>query len=199
MTRTKWIVRHAKKYPFGPVFYKLTDYKKTDLVDLLPEFKKNRKFETYSELFKKLDKKFVYTEALRAKYKYKSRARYYKSTANQICDIFFDKVVDDLIKNDVEFVFNPRAKEVSQKSITIGYIKNVKDYNGYKKQKYAYVYAGTVYVLKLKWSSKTTGKYKSVNYKQGRLNRERKHQMIEQIHNGKRYYNSYKDRLFTRL
>jgi hypothetical protein len=193
MTRTKWIVRPAKKYPHGPVFHKLTSYAPCDLVALTDEFKKNRKFDTYLELFDKSEKKTTWTQVYKSGQE--SREVFFKRKATKIAKVFFDLLTDDLIFNDVEYNFTPKAKIEKRHVLSIGYMRTVEDVNRYKKTNYAYVYGGLVYYLK--YISPYRKKRKHRRY--AIFCTKRMNQMRAQINNGMRYHTFYKDRLFSQI
>ncbi len=193
MTRKKWIVTHARKAPFGPVFHQLTIYSSGDLVALTDEFEKNRDYEKYTELFNKTSAKI--TDSKLKKSGYAGKNVFFKQKATRIARLFFDMLSDDLIFNDAEYNFNPKAKWQKRHVLTIGYMKTVADANVYKKKRFTYVHGGLVYYLKVISPRKKKCKHRRYAV----FCNARKAQMRKQILNGMRYHTFYKDRLFSMI
>lgn len=185
--KARWSVRRWIKPK-----YKRSSYRNiTDLIALDETFEKNRSFNTWAEVFQK-SLKGVRSNKVNQPRTYEELARRYP---RKIVKIFLELLCDDLIHNNVSYVFNHRKDPEKQLILRMAaYAPDDYPTTAFKVRKSYYCHGGMKYGLKID----RTYKYYKINYRVG-FYITRRQVVREQLSNGKRYYNSYKEKIYSQI
>lgn len=168
-------------------------YNEKDLTEISEEFRKNRSFNSWRDVFH---------ESLKSQRQnwWGKNKRTYNELANRfpykIVQTFFELLIIDLIEKETEFVFNPKAKSENQLLLKMGYIVKVPKKSFMKKTALVFPYAGTHYMLKFNYPK---------NWKNSQIPRRAcfyrtyRKRVWDQLNRGRRYYNSMKEKIFSNL
>ena len=170
-----------------PVYVHIYDY--FDLMELSDRFKKNRKFDTWKEVFYESLKK----KKTRSKESYETGA---KRTALKIVRTFIDLVFQDIIEENVEFSFNRPRIEKNKISLRMGYIINPGGRSYTKKDVTFFQFAGVFYTFRLHYPMKKG--YIPVK-RLARIGVDYRKNIYQMLKKGKRYYNSTEEKILSQL
>lgn len=172
--------------------YKRSSYKKiSDLIALSPEYAKNRTFNSWAEVFHKSLVK-VRSNSVNKPRTYEELAKRYPK---KIIKILLELVCDDLMFNDVSYVLNHRRK--TEKHIVIrmaAYAPDNEGRPGMRNRKSYYCHGGMKYGLR---TDKVIRHHK-VPYRIGFYSHNRA-KVRKHLNAGKRYFNSYKEKIYSQL
>lgn len=172
--------------------YNKSSYRKiADLISLGAEFENNRSFDSWTDIFKK-SLEGVRSNQVNKPRTYEELAKRYPK---KIIKIFLELLCEDLIYNDVSYVLTHRLKKKNQLVLRIAAYPP-DDYGGpiLKNRKSYYSYGGMKYALRLDRNKAVFKKPYLVGFYL--LNREK---VRAHLRAGKRYYNSYKEKIFMQL
>lgn len=167
-------------------------YRSRHLIALSDEFKSNRSFNSWAEVFHKSLVKH------RAKIAYKKRSKEQLSLrfVAKIIRTFWQVVARDLIMNDVEVVLKDSKEEKNRFTIKMGYIKKPKDKFYQKMTWLIFPFGGVCYTLRYNYPQ--NWRNPTVERRVAFL-RTYRGKVIKELLKGRRYYNSTKEKIFAKL
>ena len=179
--------------------YKRSSYRKlADLLSLGPEFRNNRSFNCWTDIFRE-SLEGVRSNAVNKPRTYEQLAKRYPK---KIIKIFLELLCEDLIYNDVSYVLNHRHKK--ERRLTIRMAAYYPDGNGpvtmrdgpetAVNRKSYYNHGGMKYGLRI---DRDKDFFKN-RYSVGFYFKNRR-KVRELLMAGKRYYNSYKEKIYSQL
>ena len=186
--------------PPKELFYKLGKkkilkferYNNRDLIELSGEFKLNRSFDSWAKVFQKsLDrhKKDI-------AYKKRSKEEIARRFPRKIVKLFWDMIVDDLITQEAEVILKDSEEPKNRFILKMGYLIRVKDYLFMKRTIFTIPFAGVHYTLRFHYPQ---------DWRNPRIvrracfSRRQMGRVLKELKKGRRYYNSTKEKIFSRL
>ena len=167
-------------------------YNEKDLTEISSQFKKNRSFNSWKDVF--------YESLKKQREGWKDNKRGYNELAERfpykIVQHFFDMLLEDLIEKEVEFVFNPRANPENQLVLKMGYIVNVPRKKFMKKTSLIFPYSGMHYMLRLTYPK--TWSHSHI-HRRAAMYRTYRCKVWNELNKGRRYFNSMKEKIFSQL
>lgn len=179
-------------YLGGETFLKFNVYNTRDLISLCDEFKSNRSFNSWAEVFK--DSLYKYRNLIA--YKKRSKEDVSKRLVRRIVHLFWDSVCNDLIYDNTEVILKDSKNEKDRFSLIFGYIQNTPKKLIQKKTNLVFPYGGMHYILRTSYPSnwensdvpRMTCFFKTYRKK-----------IWQELRCGRRYYNSTKEKIFAKL
>lgn len=158
---------------------------------LSDDYVDNRSFNTWTDVFYKSLSK-VRSNDVNKPRTYEELAKRYPK---KIIKILLELLCDDLMYNDVSYVLNHRSKERKQIIIRMAaYAPDAEGTPGFKIRKSYYCHGGMKYGLRIDQDMK----YHKVPYRIG-FYLKRRQKIRAYLIAGKRYYNSYKEKIYSQL
>ena len=163
-------------------------YQTKDLIELSDEFYFNRDFDSWKEVF--------YNSLQGNMHHYGKKHYTYEQIAKRfpkkIIEVFLDLLCKDLIENETEFIFNPRAKEFNRYGLKMGYIKKANPKKYHKNTRFKYSFAGVQYILRV---IQPIHLMRNDEMKLARFGKKYREMVIKELKKGRRYFNSYKEKI----
>lgn len=179
-----------KKIPFNFRELIVQQYSTKDLLSDGDEFDMHRSFDSWAEYFQaRLYKVKKYWKHWKLSYE-----KMAKKIPITVIEHFLPMLMEDLIKNEVEFVVNPRCKTPNQFVFKAGYI----DRRRKRRYRWRYIIAahGKHYLMRMHfpkdWKCKQIKRYCYMDPHYRSV-------MNKEIKKGKQYYNSTKEKLLSQL
>lgn len=176
----------------GQDLIKYKRYRSRHLIALSDEFKTNRSFNSWAEVFSKS----LLKHRVQTAYKKRSKEELSLRFVLKIIRIFWQVVANDIINNDVEVVLKDSIEPENRFTIKMGYLKKPNDKLYRKMSWLVFPFGGVCYTLRYNYPKNwpNPGLQRRVSFL-----RTYRVKVIKELLKGRRYYNSTKEKIFTRL
>ena len=167
-------------------------YNSDDLLSFSEEFASNRSFESWADVFQK---SLIRNRDV-VSYKKRNKERLVRRFPKKIIRLFWEMVCNDLIKNEAEVVLKDSKYERRRLVLKMGYYENPSPKLLRRRRKYKFAYGGMLYTLRLQypvvWPHPKILRFPTFYPKLRTLVR-------KELRNGRRYFNSTREKIFSRL
>lgn len=167
-------------------------YKTKDLLLLSDEFKVNRSFQSWAEVFQKSLTRHRKDIA----YKKRSKEKIARVFPPIIISMFWESVCNDLIYNEAEVILKDSIKPENRFALKMGYLHNAPKVFFMKRTKLVFPFGGMHYTLRMNYPK---------NWNDSALPRRAgffpkyRTKVRKEIRSGRRYFNSTKEKIFAKL